>query len=934
MFSFRAKVTVLAIATVCITLLCSSLYVQYVMADYLRKDAFQAQKTAAQAIAMHVDDFVGAHAGVIAVAATLPQVRDTVDFSKASEQHRGVPSEAGLRQRLYFREILRVHPEFNNIILYSPDAARPLISEPVSHQLGTPLQNYREGFAGRDWFRGVSGRDAREIYISEAYVSAQGQLLTAIATRVHDDENRVVAILAGNLRLDRLNEYIQAFSYGKNVRTYLVDKAGNVLAHPDKSLLRAASLTNLKDRETVREAFQNPQATESAAILTEAASGATIYSSYVKLSRMGWVVITEQPEADVMERTRQLREGIAIVAVLLSLAAILAIAFLIRTVTRPLYQVVDHLLSLGGGDFSPRLDPDLRERDDEIGQVAHAVDVMQRNRQSAEQELDASHEELRALYDDLEIAETKLRIQYEELQREIAERAKVDQALAESERQYLMVIEQSPEAVLFFDPETGKMVKGNAQFVSQFGYDPERETNLTIFDVAVDSKENLQAILAAIRRTGMLPLQRRMFRHRNGMLLHVERSGILIRYRGQNLGAIYIQDVSETVRREQEIQRDAQMATRVQHEMLSVPQSNEFLEVQTVFQPYRYVGGDLYFLDWRYRGQVLRGFLVDAAGHGLATALHTSAIHVLLREVNEFDLPLAEQIRWLNRRLGQYFNEEAFVGVIAFEADLQTREMRWVCAGIPGFWAATPSVKGCVTRPGMFLGMRTDENFETHRMPIDVGDCLYFMTDGLTDRIDRCEELPVDDFAETLGRIRKLAEAKDQRDDATAVCIRIQALPDAMHRQQGWPRTLVFNGYGDYRRFRDAVTAILAEVTGLQHSMQEVAVNEALANALECRDGIPRPHEARLRFNRFGKWFVVRVKTSRMGFAGSALLRRLRIHPEEMFLYGEDSGMGRGIPIMLSVTDRMLYNSEGTEALLAWRIQAATIASPRESGGV
>lgn len=59
------------------------------------------------------------------------------------------------------------------------------------------------------------------------------------------------------------------------------------------------------------------------------------------------------------------------------------------------------------------------------------------------------------------------------------------------------------------------------------------------------------------------------------------------------------------------------------------------------------------------------------------------------------------------------------------------------------------------------------------------------MTDGLTDRIDRCEELPVDDFAETLGRIRKLAEAKDQRDDATAVCIRIQALPDACTGRDG-----------------------------------------------------------------------------------------------------------------------------------------------------
>ena len=70
----------------------------------------------------------------------------------------------------------------------------------------------------------------------------------------------------------------------------------------------------------------------------------------------------------------------------------------------------------------------------------------------------------------------------------------------------------------------------------------------------------------------------------------------------------------------------------------------------------------------------------------------------------------------------------------------------------------------------------------------------------------------------------------------------------------------------------------------------------------------------------------------RMGFAGNALLRRLRNHPEEMFLYGEDAGMGRGIPIMLSVTDRMLYNSEGTEVLLAWRMTGQTRLV--ESGGI
>ena len=112
----------------------------------------------------------------------------------------------------------------------------------------------------------------------------------------------------------------------------------------------------------------------------------------------------------------------------------------------------------------------------------------------------------------------------------------------------------------------------------------------------------------------------------------------------------------------------------------------------------------------------------------------------------------------------------------------------------------------------------------------------------------------------------------------------------------------------------------MADVTGRLHSFQEVAVNEALANAMECRDGIPRQHTARLRFNKIGKRLIVRVKSSRMGFAGNAVLRRLRSHPEEMFSYGEDASMGRGIPIMLSVADKMTYNSEGTEVLLAWKL--------------
>lgn len=56
-------------------------------------------------------------------------------------------------------------------------------------------------------------------------------------------------------------------------------------------------------------------------------------------------------------------------------------------------------------------------------------------------------------------------------------------------------------------------------------------------------------------------------------------------------------------------------------------------------------------------------------------------------------------------------------------------------------------------------------------------------------------------------------------------------------------------------------------------------------------------------------------------FTGNVILKRLRSQPKDMFSFGEDASMGRGIPMMLSVSHKMTYTSEGIGVLLAWRLQ-------------
>jgi len=524
------------------------------------------------------------------------------------------------------------------------------------------------------------------------------------------------------------------------------------------------------------------------------------------------------------------------------------------------------------------------------------------------------------LYDEV-IDETKkiLRIVATQLSMAL-ERRQALEAMSESEARYRSVLEQAPDAVVLIDTRTGNVIEANARFSERFGYEAAIHGTLNLFDLIVDAPDTVRSNIDKILQLGILPVERRLIKHRNGSIISVERSAALISYRGQSLSVMTLRDVSDEVRREQEIVRDAQLAMRVQMTLLSKPAPSDYFETTTIYEPFGYVGGDLYFLDWRYDNSLLRGFLVDATGRGLGTALHTASLHVLLREVNERDLPLADAMNWLNRRAGQYFDEGTFAGALGFEIDLQTRQLRWTCAGIPNIWVATQTQQGIVQCPGMSLGILENETFDTHTMSIVVGDCFYFMTDGLSDPLGLRTDLPLDRYPEMVGLLRTLSKSTDRRDDATAVCVHVRSLPQSLVRQDGWPRILRFNGYGDYNRFKGEVTKILAEVTGQPHSFHEVAVNEALANAMECRDGVPRQHKARISFNKVENRLIVRVKTTRLGFAGNAILRRLRSHPEEMFSFGEDASMGRGIPIMLSMSHKMIYNSEGTEVLLAWKL--------------
>ena len=836
----------------------------------------------------------------------------------------------GLPLQPYLEPLLQLEPLFQKIEVMNKQGTLTEIV-PSDPQM-TGLDR-----SGQEFIQAL--QTGKPEYWSNAFIALpQGQPSVVLALSLADQ------LVAAHLNLSSLHDLIDSMQdqHDPGLSIAVVDQSGAFISHHDNQLvLQRQTLDNFSQ---IKQSLNGVNAENG---WEDKQKDRLISLAPVK--NTGWLVVVTQSNESAYATRNKLQRLFLIIVLLSVSGAYAASRYKTNYVVRSFAKIENALVQARDS-----LEVKVEQRTRELSVANEDLTSMNEEMNAVNAELQSLNTALATEIDYRRRAETNLRqakLELEEkvaertealfaanqdlqatigdLQTEIAGRRFAEKSLSEMEERYQAVIGQSPEAVLLCDVETAEILDSNCRFSELFGFERGGVQSMTLFELTPEAAAEIHQLLDQVKNNGFLPAHRYVAKHKNGALVDVEVAATLIRQQDRLVILMTYRDITEKVRREQQKERDAALATRVQDALLCLPAPADFIELKTIYCPFGYVGGDLYFLDWRYDGMLLRGFLIDVAGHGLATALHTASLHVLLREVNERDLPLAEAMRWINVRVGEYFDEATFAGALGFELDFETRQLRWSCAGLPELWLATKQHQGVIRKPGMFLGIQAEETFDTHVIPLEIGDSFYFMTDGLTDLLPELSDLPLTDFASMTNLLAKMAQAPQRRDDATAVCIQVRCLPAALVRSDGWPRTLRFNNYGDYQRLKGEMAAILAQATGLPHSLPEVAVNEALANAMECRDGVPRQHAAKITFNKLGQRLVVRVKTSRIGFAGNAVLRRLRSHPAEMFAFGEDASMGRGIPIMLSISDWMVYNNEGTEVLLAWRLKTDTEPRPQ-----
>lgn len=357
--------------------------------------------------------------------------------------------------------------------------------------------------------------------------------------------------------------------------------------------------------------------------------------------------------------------------------------------------------------------------------------------------------------------------------------------------------------------------------------------------------------------------------------------------------------------REKETQQELNLAARVQRDSLPLHFSGNEVRIETLFLPYQVVSGDLFNYKWFEKEQKLRGYIVDVSGHGIATALQTAAIKMLLdTKLLSGNAIQRGDFQFINKKLLQYLQQESFAGILYFEFDFQTALLTVASGGINLFLKANQERCELVTVSGGFLGMFDEADVQIMTWPFKAGDVYCMMSDGASDVIEihgTNRQKGVDGYTQWL---EGLAHTADCSDDFTSVNIEIlqvkrEASMASIHTE------------AELAQAQYLIEDFLQKHAASYATMLEVAVNEALNN------GLMAGGEVSVRMKRIGKRLIIRVKDSGEGFDTTKLKEKLRSTTlDEAFDNLEFSSCGRGILMMEMFCDRLIYNFQGNEVML------------------
>lgn len=253
-----------------------------------------------------------------------------------------------------------------------------------------------------------------------------------------------------------------------------------------------------------------------------------------------------------------------------------------------------------------------------------------------------------------------------------------------------------------------------------------------------------------------------------------------------------MEELRATTAAKQKIESELEIARSIQMSLVprtfpAFPERPEF-DLYAELHPARAIGGDFYdfFMLDDHRICLAIG---DVSGKGVPAALFMAVVRTFLKAIWRVEESPAATLNRLNHELAEDNAASMFVTLLCAVVDLRDGTMRYSCGGhnLPYLLGTDGSVRQLRRTEGIAVGAMDGVSFGEGSEQLATGEVFFLYTDGVSEAMNRSEEMFGDDRLEAALRgsdrhtsmaglvkglrcgVETFTEGAEQSDDITLV---------------------------------------------------------------------------------------------------------------------------------------------------------------------
>jgi len=227
-----------------------------------------------------------------------------------------------------------------------------------------------------------------DFYLTKDIVPTMG-----IAVPVSEYKGKPVGVLSAKIHLRYLWNLIPQIQIGKEGSTYVVDKEGNLIAHPDTRRILLG--LNVRHLPMVDQVVSGKEGN----LEFEYPDGERVLCIYKSIKKLGWGVIVQVPVREAYGPLEQIART-ALMWILIGLViAILLSLFLTRKLTLPIKHLSKEMGEVAKGNLDAYIQPTTK---DEMGLLTESFNHMIKDLKDSQHALREAEEKYRRIFENLQ----------------------------------------------------------------------------------------------------------------------------------------------------------------------------------------------------------------------------------------------------------------------------------------------------------------------------------------------------------------------------------------------------------------------------------------------------------------------------------------------------------------------------------------------------